>query len=146
MAVTNDRRELLRRARTRLDGWRYVARTRAYGELFEGETAALTDDEVRQLDEIDSRLTRSAGEGLWNVDEYGIVENGANGNGSGFRVVCIAHPEIPYEGYRGTWSLDEATRGQFNDVLWEYCQLVADYVQEELDAFVDRGGRDDERR
>lgn len=136
MASTNDQRALLQRARRHLDEWRYVARERTSDEMFDGDDAVLSEAELAELDEIDSRLTQQSGEGIWGSDEYGIVENGASGNDSGFRVVCTSHPEIPYEGYRGLQSLDEATREEFNDLLWDYCQRVAEHIQEQLDSFV----------
>ena len=136
MVTNGNQRALLEQARQRLDEWRYVARDRAYSEMFEGPDAVLSDAELRQLDRIDSRLAREIGEGLWGADEYGIIQNGAAGNDLGFRVVCTSHPGIPYEGYRGLQSLDEATREQFNDVLWDYCRQVAEYIQDQLDEFV----------
>lgn len=136
MVTNGNQRALLEQARQRLDEWRYVARDRAYNEMFEGRDAVLSDAELNQLDQIDSRLAREAGEGIWGADEYGIIQNGAPGNDLGFRVVCTSHPGIPYEGYRGLQSLDEATREQFNDVLWGYCRQVAEYIQDQLDEFV----------
>jgi hypothetical protein len=136
MVTNSNQRALLEQARQRLDEWRYVARDRAYSEMFERPGAVLSDAELRQLDRIDSRLAREIDEGLWGADEYGIIQNGAAGNDPGFRVVCTSHPGIPYEGYRGLQSLDEATREQFNDVLWDYCRQVAEYIQDQLDEFV----------
>ena len=138
MVTNSNQRALLEQARQRLDEWRYVARDRAYSEMFERPGAVLSDAELRQLDRIDSRLAREIDEGLWGADEYGIIQNGAAGNDPGFRVVCTSHPGIPYEGYRGLQSLDEATREQFNDVLWDYCERVAALTQGELEAFLGR--------
>lgn len=131
-------RELLRRARDHLDEWVVVARDRAYGELFEGDDAMLTDEKLRTLDRIDSDLARGGGDGIWGADSYGIVAGTTVSDESEFRVVCTYHPEIPYEDYRGEESLDEPERDAFNDVLWEYGERVASYAQESLDAFVER--------
>ncbi|WP_255152464.1 DUF7539 family protein [Halorarius halobius] len=136
MSPTTDDRETVRRARARLDEWVFEARDRAYAELFEGTDAAVSDAELRLLDRIDSDLTRRGEPGLWGVDEYGLVEGGVFDAGEP-RVVCTYHPEIPYEGYRGEESLDEPTREQLNDALWEYCERVAALLQSEVDAFVD---------
>lgn len=135
-------RALLRRVREHLDEWTFDARDRAYADLFEGEDAVLTGEELRLLDRIDSDLARASGEGLWAADEYGIV--GESPDADGLQVVCIYHPAIPYEGYRGAGSVDEATREELNDVLWEYGERVAGHVQEDLDAFLRRAGQGEE--
>lgn len=129
---TGTQREQLRRARERLEEWKYDARSRAYGELFQGEHAALSAEDMALLDSIDSALTRRTGDGLWDADEYGIVTGGRDGP----EVICIYHPEIPSEGYRGEGSLDEATRERLNEVLWEYSEYVAGVIQEDLEAFL----------
>ncbi|WP_254272514.1 DUF7539 family protein [Haloarcula marina] len=129
-------RTQLRRVREQLDGWTYAARDSAYADLFEGASAVLTDEELALLDRIDADMVRRTGDGLWNADEYGIVT--AGGADDGPAVVCIAHPEIPYDGYRGEESLDEPTREQLNDVLWDYAERVTRYLQTELDAFFDQ--------
>ncbi|MFD1647874.1 DUF7539 family protein [Haloarchaeobius litoreus] len=128
-------RETVRRARERLPEWTYEARDQAYTELFEGPDAALTDAELGELDRIDSDLTRRGEPGIWGADEYGIVHDGGVEPGE-LGVVCTYHPEIPYEGFRGEESLDEASREQYNDVLWTYCERVATYIQTDLDAFL----------
>ena len=135
-------RTLLRRAREQLDAWTYEARDRAFTEFFEGPDRVLSDEELALLDRIDSDLTRRTGDGLWGGGEYGIVGGGPVDE-DGPQVVCIYHPEIPYEGYRGEESLDEATREELNDVLWEYSERVASLIQEELDAFVREHGREE---
>lgn len=135
MATSGSERELLRRARERLEEWKFDARDRAYAELFEGENAILSDSELQLLDRIDSDLIRRRGSGLWDADEYGIVTPGLlNVEDPG--IVCIYHPEIPYEGYRGEASLDEATREELNDVLWDYAERVANLIQEDVEAFL----------
>jgi hypothetical protein len=135
MAPVTASREDVRRARERLDSWTFDARDRAYSELFEGPDSALTDEELRMLDRVDSSLTRQEGDGLWGADEYGIVTGGAGGREQP-RVVCTYHPEIPYEAVRGEGSLDESTREEFNDVLWDYAERVAAILQADLDAFL----------
>ncbi|WP_440991803.1 DUF7539 family protein [Haloarchaeobius baliensis] len=127
-------RETVRRAREHLSEWTFNARDQAYSELFEGSGAALTDAELRELDRIDSDLTRRGEPGIWGADEYGIVHDGGADPGEP-GVVCTLHPEIPYEGFRGEESLDEAAREQYNDLLWTYCERVAEYIQADLDAF-----------
>lgn len=140
MASVDPDRELVRRVREELDEWTFDARDRAYAALFEGADAVVTEEERRLLDRIDSDLARRSGEGLWTADEYGVVAGGASG-ADGPRVVCIYHPEIPDEGYRGAESLDEATREELNDVLWEYAERVAGLVQADVDAFLRRARR-----
>jgi len=135
MATSDAGRAVVRRARERLEAWKFDARARAYAALFEGEKAVLTESELRLLDRIDSDLTRRSGSGLWDADEYGVVTPDALDT-DGPQVVCICHPEMPYEGYRGEESLDEATREELNDVLWEYAERVASLVQADLDAFL----------
>ncbi len=129
---TGTDRERLRRARERLEEWKYDARSQAYDELFEGEHAALSAEEKALLDSIDSALTRQTGSGLWDADEYGIVSGGRDGP----KVTCIYHPEIPDESYSGAGSLEEPTRERLNEVLWEYCEYVASVIQEELEVFL----------
>lgn len=128
-------RETIRAARERLDEWTFEARDRAYGELFEGEDAALDEAEISLLDRIDSDLTRRGEPGIWGDDEYGIIAGGVFDSDRP-RVVCTYHPEIPFEGYRGEDRLDEPERDRLNEVLWEYCERVAALVEDELDAFV----------
>jgi hypothetical protein len=128
-------KDLLRGARTRLDEWKIDARDRAYADLFEGPEAALSGEELRLLDRIDSELARRGGDGLWGSDEYGIVAGETLGTGEP-RVVCTYHPEIPLETVRGVGGLDESSRAAFNDVLWDYCERVAAVIQDDLDAYL----------
>ena len=135
--VTGEReRVALRRAREHLAGWIFEGRDRAYGELFEGPEAATTSEERRLLDQIDSDMTRRAGSGIWGADEYALVPQEIHG-GDGPRVVCTVHPEIPGQGYRGEGSLAESTRSELNDLLWDYCERVAELVQEDVDSFLE---------
>jgi hypothetical protein len=135
MAESDARRERLRRARSRLEEWTFAARDRAYAELFEGRERALDDDELRLLDRVDSDLTRQGDAGLWGADGYAVVA-GDGVETAAPRVVCTYHPQIPSEGFRGAESLDEATRAELNDVLWDYCERVATNAQAELEAFL----------
>lgn len=135
MGTVNTGREGVRSAREHLDEWTVIARDRAFGEQFEGPNGVLTSEELSVLDRIDSALTRRGGVGVWGADEYGIVLNGLVEVETP-RVVCTYHPTIPYERFRGAESLDESTREEFNDVLWDYSERVAELVQEELDAFL----------
>ena len=130
------------RSREKLDTWTYEARDIAFTELFEGEKPVVTDEELQLLDSIDSDLTRQKRSSLWGSDEYGIVAPGIHEAG-GLDVVCTHHPEIPYEGYRSEESLDEATREQLNDVLWEYCEQVARNIEDRLDAFLHSAGNEE---
>ncbi|MCU4926709.1 hypothetical protein OB905_12065 [Halobacteria archaeon AArc-dxtr1] len=139
MGSTAIDRQQVRRARDHLPKWISEARERAFVELFAGPDSAVTDGELAVLDAIDSDLTRQDGIGLWGADEYGIAA-GDRLNTDAPLVVCTYHPEIPYEGYRGTESLDEATREELNDVLWDYCERVADLVSAELATFLDSAG------
>jgi hypothetical protein len=129
-----EEQQLVAQLRENMGGWTYEARERAYGALFDGPSAAVSPDERQTLDAIDDDLSRRGTAGLWGADEYDLALTGSS-NG-GLRVVCTHHPEIPYDGFRGSKSLDEATREQFNDLLWDYCELVVDSLQEQVDAFV----------
>lgn len=135
MVSSTTSREIVRRAREQLEDWKFDARDRAYTELFEGANAVLTDEELRLIDHIDSDLTRQGESGLWGADDYGIVVGGGL-EAEEAQVVCTYHPEIPYEGYRGERSLSESTREELNDVFWDYCERVAAFIQEDLDAFL----------
>jgi len=136
MTVPDAERQQLQHAREHLEEWKFDARDGAFTDLFEGSDAALTDEELRLLDTIDSDLTRQDGIGLWDADEYGIVA-GETVDAEAPLVVCTYHPEIPYEGYRGEESLDEATRKELNDVLWNYCERVAEIILYDLKSFLE---------
>jgi hypothetical protein len=135
MAPAEIDRETVRRARERLDEWTYDARDRAFSELFEGADAAVTEEELALLDRIDADLTRRGEVGLWGADEYGVVVSGTP-DAEELRVVCTYHPKIPFEGFRGEESLEESTREEFNDLLWDYCERVARHLQRDLEAFL----------
>lgn len=129
-------RALLEAVRSRLDEWVFEARERAYEDLFEGPDPRLSESELRQLDALDSRLTREEGRGLWGEDSYGIVQTGTMDEESTPQVVCTNHPQIPAFNYPGEDSIDEATRTALNEALWEYGERVVDYVQHDLEEFV----------
>lgn len=56
MAQFPDERQLVLRARSRVEQWTNSARTEAYAELFEGDDPILTDEALRLLDALDSAL------------------------------------------------------------------------------------------
>lgn len=140
----NRPRELLGRARRRLDEWTYEARERAYEELFEGEDPLLTEADLARLDRIDSELTRRDGQGLWGADEYGIVATGVLDEDSSPQVVCTYHPEVPEYAYQGAESLEEEVRREYDEALWTYCERVVENLQERLDSFVREEGSEAE--
>ena len=136
MATFKAERELLREVRERLDGWLDEARERAFTDLFESPDAALSNEELRSLDRIDSALSREQGQGLWNGDEYGIVPTGTLDEESVPHVVCTIHPQLPEYSYPGEESLDDETRNTLNDALWNYCERVVELTQQKLEEFV----------
>ena len=136
MTTFPNERALLAACRDRLDEWMYRAKGRAFDELFEGDDAVVSDEELRSLDGLDSALSRRRGRGLWDVDDYGIVATGTLDEESTPRVVCTAHPRLPEEGYPGAGTLDDETRERLNDALWRYSQRVAGIAQQELEEFV----------
>lgn len=136
MATFTNELELLEEVRDRLDGWLYRSKERAFAELFEGDDALLTQDEVQLLDGLDSRLSRERGQGLWDADDYGIIPTGTMDEESTPRVVCTTHPQLPEDGYPGEGTLDAETQKKLNDALWEYSQRVVELTQQELDEFV----------
>ncbi|ELZ58107.1 MULTISPECIES: hypothetical protein [unclassified Haloferax] len=131
-------RRLLREARERLDGWTYTARDRAYRELFAGDDAAVTAEERQLLDEVDAELAGDGDDGLWGTDEYAVVMGHPKNHP--ISVVCTRHPEIPSSWSRGGESLTEPEREQFNDLLWDYCERVRRYVQDEVNEYVGVAG------
>jgi hypothetical protein len=131
-------RQLLNEARDQLDGWIYRARERSYRELFTGDDAAVTSEERQLLDRIDEGLATDGDEGLWGADDYDIVMGHPKNHP--LSVVCTRHPQIPVEWSRGEESLSEPEREQFNDLLWDYCELVRLYVQDEVNEFVGVAG------
>lgn len=142
MTPTATDRERLRRAREQLDAWTADARRQAYTELFEGSDARLSESDRRTLDRIDSALTREDGVGVWAADEYGIAASAQVGPDEP-TVVCVSHPELPFEGVRGAGSLSDSVRDRLNDALWDYAERVAELLQDDLDAYLREARRDD---
>ena len=144
MAAPITDRQVVRRARRRLDEWLYDARSRAFDDLFSGEDARLSGEELAALDRIDSTMNRQGRDGIWGTDQYGILPGAAVGDDGGPRVIPVYHPEIPDDfahlGDRETGAFDDATEERLNDALWDYAERVAVYAQEDLDAFVEGEG------
>lgn len=136
-----DERQLVLQARSRLDEWIRTARREAYVELFEGDDAVLSPDEVRILDALDSELERAGGDGVWGTDQYGIHTSGSSRSEVPLGVVCVYHPQITSDSVlRGVDELDDETEERLNAALWNYSERVADLVEDELEAFVRRTG------
>ncbi|KAB1197238.1 MULTISPECIES: hypothetical protein [Haloferax] len=127
-------RQRLQQAREQLDGWTYTARDQAYRELFDGDSAVVTSEERQLLDRVDEALASDGDDGLWGVDDYAIVMGHPKNHP--LSVVCTRHPQIPVEWSRGEESLSEPEREQFNDLLWDYCERVRRYIQDEVNEFV----------
>lgn len=143
MAEFENERRAVRRAREQLEEWVYGARSRAYEEFFEGPEARLTTEEIALLDRIDSQLARENRGGLWGTDEYGVLASGSVSDRDAPFVVCVYHPEIPEDYvHRGAGGIDDATEERLNDALWDYCERVASYIQEELEAYLDGEGEE----
>lgn len=136
MATFENERAVVRAARERLEEWLFDARSRAYADMFEGDEATFSERKLRQLDRLDSELSRQNGDGLWGTDRYGIVPGSEFAPDSTPRVVCLYHPQIPDDAIPGERSLDETARERYNEALWSYCELVAEYVQEDLETYL----------
>lgn len=136
MTAFTDGRALLGAVRSNLDEWLSAASEVAYTDLFEGDDAILTEDQLRVLDQLDSRLAREQGQGLWGADTYGIVQTGTPDEESVPHVVCTNHPQLPEHGFPGPETLDDDTRMALNEALWEYCERVVEHAQHELEGFV----------
>lgn len=137
MAEFPDERQLVLSARSRLDEWTNSARTRAYTELFEGDTPLLSTEELRLLDAIDSAMERGGGEGVWGTDQYGIHTAGTSSTDSSIGVVCVYHPQITSDTVlRGFSGVDDEVEERINEALWRYSERVASLIEEELDALV----------
>ena len=106
---------LLAALRERLDDWVSDARVEAYGELFEGPDAAVTEAELQALDRIDSRLSRERGEGLWGADSYGIAATGTLEEESTPQVVCTHHPQVPEYAVGRDADLDDGTHRELDE-------------------------------
>lgn len=143
MPTDDDERELVRETQERLDDWLYEARSEAYAECFGGEDPLLTDEQVADLDRIDSESSRGEGDGVWGTDRYGVVTTDVPGVVEP-RVVCVYHPTIPDEAYHGERSLPESTRREYNDALWKYAERVAEALQDRLEEFLAERGFESE--
>ncbi|WP_280535972.1 hypothetical protein [Halopenitus sp. POP-27] len=142
MAEFPDERRLVLRARDQLDQWTKRARTEAYAELFEGDDAILSPEEVRSLDALDSELERAGGDGVWGTDRYGIHTGGPSSSDAALGVVCVYHPQITTDTVlRGSDDLDDETEARLNDALWQYSERVATLINAKLDEFVRRTQR-----
>ncbi|WP_227357647.1 DUF7539 family protein [Haladaptatus salinisoli] len=139
MAEFPDERQLVLRARSRLEQWTNSARTAAYAELFDGDEPILTADELRLLDALDSELERQGGDGVWGTDQYGIHTAGISSSDTSLGVVCVYHPQITTDSVlRGADELDDETEERLNVALWQYSERVATLIEAKLDEFVRR--------
>ncbi|WP_227355879.1 DUF7539 family protein [Haladaptatus salinisoli] len=139
MAEFPDERQLVLRARSRLEQWTNSARTTAYAELFDGDEPILTADELRLLDALDSELERQGGDGVWGTDQYGIHTAGTSSSDTSLGVVCVYHPQITTDSVlRGADELDDETEERLNAALWQYSERVATLIEAKLDEFVRR--------
>ena len=137
MAEFPDERQLVLRARSRLNQWTRSARMEAYAELFEGDDPILSPGEVQLLDALDSELEREGGDGVWGTDKYGIHTAGASRSDASLGVVCVYHPQITKDSVlRGADDLDDDTEERLNAALWQYSERVATLIEAELDEFV----------
>jgi hypothetical protein len=137
MAEVPDERQLILRARSRLDQWTTSARREAYAELFEGDDPILSPDEVQLLDALDSELERQGGDGVWGTDQYGIHTEGTSSSDTSLGAVCVYHPQVTRDSvYGGSDELDDGTEERLNAALWTYSERVATLIEAELDEFV----------
>lgn len=132
-----DERQLVVRARSRLEQWTKRARLEAYAELFDGDDPILTAEEIRILDAIDSAMERQGGDGVWGTDQYGIHTAGSTSADTSLGVICVYHPQITRDSVlRGTDDLDDETEERLNAALWRYSERVSTLIEEELDEFI----------
>ncbi|WP_255152870.1 DUF7539 family protein [Halorarius halobius] len=137
MAEFPDERQLVLRARSRLDQWTKRARMEAYAELFEGDDPLLSSEDVQLLDALDSELEREGGDGVWGTDQYGIHTAGTSSSDTSLGVVCVYHPQITKDSIlRGADELDDETEERLNAALWRYSERVATLIEEDLDEFI----------
>lgn len=137
MSEFPDERQLVLRARSRLDEWTNTARIQAYAELFEGDDAVLSSDEIRLLDALDSAMERQGGDGVWGTDQYGIHTAGTTSSNRSVGIVCVYHPQITKDSVlQGPDQLDDETEERLNAALWQYSERVSTLIEEELDEFV----------
>ncbi|MBX0325964.1 hypothetical protein EGH21_23390 [Halomicroarcula sp. F13] len=137
MAEFPDERQIVLRARSRLEEWTNAARTQAYAELFEGDSPVLTEEEIHLLDALDSELERQGGDGVWGTDQYGIHTAGTSSSDTSLGVVCVYHPQITKDSVlRGADELDDEAEERLNAALWRYSERVATLIEEALDEFI----------
>jgi hypothetical protein len=137
MAEFPDERQLVLRARSKLDQWTNTARTQAYAELFESDEPLLPPELVQLLDALDSELERRGGDGVWGTDQYGIHTAGRSSSDTSLGVVCVYHPQITKDSVlRGQDELDDETEERLNAALWQYSERVATLIEEALDEFI----------
>lgn len=130
--------QLVLNARSRLDDWTTAARRVAYDELFVGESALLSEEDLRLLDAVDSELEREGGDGVWGTDEYGIHTSRSSRSPAVLGVVCVYHPQITSDSVlRGVDELDDETEERLNAALWRYSERVASLIESELESFSD---------
>ena len=137
MAEIPDERQLVLRARSRLDQWTKSARMEAYVDLFEGDDPLLSTEEMQLLDALDSELEREGGDGVWGTDKYGIHTAGTSSTDIPLGVVCVYHPQITKDSVlRGADNLDDETEERLNTALWQYSERVATLIEAKLDEFI----------
>lgn len=137
MVETSVDRQLVLRARARLEEWTIDARVQAYADLFESDDPMLTAEELQLLDSLDSALERGGGDGVWGTDQYGIHTGGSTGDARSIDIVCVYHPQITSDSVlRGMSGLDDETEERLNAALWDYSERVATLIGQRLDEFV----------
>jgi hypothetical protein len=137
MDNVSDERQLVLEIQSQLEGWTNAARPVAYADLFEGDDALLTDDELTLLDAVDSAMERHGGDGVWGTDRYGVHTGGGSNRSIG--IVCVYHPQITRDSVlRGVDAVDDETEDRINEALWRYGERVASLVEDELDAYLGR--------
>ncbi|WP_224270554.1 DUF7539 family protein [Haloprofundus salinisoli] len=141
MAEFPDERQLVVELRSQLEEWTNTARREAYTELFEGDDPLLTAEELQVLDSFDSAMERAGGDGIWGTDQYGIHTAGTGSSDASLGVVCVYHPQITGDSVlRGQDDVDDETEERINAALWTYSERVAELIERELDAYVERRG------
>ena len=136
-----DERRTVLAVRSRLDDWTTGARAEAYAELFGGEASALTAEELRTLDAVDSANERGGGDGIWGADRYGVHTGAPGGADGSIGIVCVHHPQITDDTVPDGGAVDgvdDETRERLNAALWRYSERVATLIGEELDTYLDR--------
>lgn len=129
-----DERQLVMSARSQLEEWTTDARNEAYRELFVGDDAILSPEEIQTLDAIDSAMERQGEEGIWGADQYGIHTAGSSRSDRPLGVVCVHHPQITSDSVlRGIDDIDDETEERRNAALWRYSERVATRIEDELD-------------